>query len=133
MYEPLQHTLIIMTLSGPVDYAKTYFLHLTLTTIYGEPDYSSLTKLKSELKVNAFKVTLDLGGGGHGHLGLVLTPHEYSIISAVPYACPLHPGTINFPNGTSQPESIQLTLTHADAIRVFRDMVDLEKVFINIT
>ena len=75
-----------MTTTGPVDYAKTYFLHPTLTTIHGEPNYASLKLLKKELKANASTVTSDLGGGGHGHLGLVLTPHEYSMISAVPYA-----------------------------------------------
>ena len=52
-----------MTQSGPVDYAKTYFLHQTLTKIQGEPDYSTLKILKKELKANASRVTSDLGGG----------------------------------------------------------------------
>ena len=122
-----------MTSSGPVDYTNTYFLHPNLTTIHGEPGYSSLKKLKSELKANASRVTSDLGGGGYGHLGLVLTPHKYSMISRVPYVCPLHPGPVDIPNGTSQYESMQLTLAHAEVIRVFRDTVELEKVLVNIT
>ena len=80
-----------MTVTGPVDYAKTYFLHPTLTTIHGEPDFPTLKKLKTELKANASRVTSDLGGGGHGHLGLVLSLREYSMISAIMYARPVHP------------------------------------------
>ena len=123
MYEPFQHTLLSMTLSGPVDYAKAYFLQPTLTTIHGEPDYYSLKKLKPELKANASRVTSDLGGGGHGHLVLVLAPHEYSMISVVPYVCQLHPGALDIPNGTLLHESMRMTLAHAEAIRLFRDMV----------
>ena len=51
-----------MAQSGPVDYAKAYFLHQTLTNIQGEPDYSTLKILKKELKANASRVTSDLGG-----------------------------------------------------------------------
>ena len=117
-----------MTLSsGPVDYAKTYFLHPTLTPIHGEPEYSSLKILKKELKANASRVTSDLGGGGHGHLGLVLTPQEYSMISAVPYARPGHPGQLIIPPGTTQHESVRLTHAHAEATRVFRETVELER------
>ena len=119
--------------SGPVDYAKTYFLHTTLTPIRGEPDYATLKILKKELKSNASRVTSDLGGGGHGQLGLVLTPHEYSIISAILYTRPVHPGTLVIPPVTNQHESTRLTLAHAKAIRVFRETVELEKVLINLT
>ncbi len=37
-----------MAQSGPVDYAKAYFLHQTLTNIQGGPDYSTLKILKKE-------------------------------------------------------------------------------------
>ena len=37
-----------MTTLGPVNYAKTYFIHLTLTTVHGEPDYSSLKIAKND-------------------------------------------------------------------------------------
>ena len=66
-------------LSGPVDYTKTYFLHPTLAPIRGEPDYATLKILKKELKANASRVTSDLRVWAYVHLGLVLTPHEYSI------------------------------------------------------
>ena len=122
-----------MTLSGPVDYAKTYFIHQTLTGIQGEPSYSTLKILKKELKANSSRVTSDLGGGGHGHLGLVLTAHEYSMISAVIYARPVHPGPLNILPGTPNHKATRLTLTHSESIRIYRETVELEKVLINLT
>ena len=116
-----------MTLSGPVDYAKTYFLHQTLTAIQGEPSYSTLKTLKKELKANSSRVTSDLGGGGHGHLGLVLTPHEYSMISAVIYARPTHPGALIIPAGTTHHEATRLTIEHNENVRVYRETIELEK------
>ena len=113
--------------SRPVNYAKTYFLHLTLTLIQGEPEYSIFKILKKELKDNASRVTSDLEGGGHDHHGLALTPHEYSIISAVLYAFPVHPGMLAIPPMTSQHESTSLTFAHAKVVRVFRKKVELEK------
>ena len=65
---------------APVNYVKTHFSHLILTKIHGEPTYFSLNILKQELKANASGVTWDLGGGAHGHLGLLLTPTEYLLI-----------------------------------------------------
>ena len=47
----------------------------------------------------------DLGGGVNGHLGLLLTPAEYTIFSPIPYVRPLHPEALNIPLGTTQHES----------------------------
>ena len=116
---------------GPVDYVKTYFIHPPLTKVHGEPIYSSLRILKQELKANASRVTSDLGGGGHGHLGLVLTPQEYSMISAILYARPIHPGTLVIPQRTTQGEATRLTQAHSAAARLYRETVELEKVLIN--
>ena len=37
-------------------------------------DYNALKELKEQIKTNATAIYSDLGGGAHGHLGLVLTP-----------------------------------------------------------
>ena len=55
------------------------------------------------------------------------------MISAVLYACPVHPGKLFILPGTTQHESVRLTHAHAEAIRVFRETVELEKVLINLT
>ena len=74
------------------------FEYTSLNKIHGEPDYEQLKVLKDKLKTNATKIPSDLGGGGFGHLGLVLSPAEYANISPVPYVHPLHHGVLTIPN-----------------------------------
>ena len=100
--------------SGLVDYAKTYFIHSTLTKVHGELTFSSLKTLKQELKANASWVTSELGGGVHGHLGLVLNQIEYLLISALTYTQPLHLGILNMKVNTTYHEAKRLSMEHAE-------------------
>ena len=74
-----------------IDYT-TYFTVKVLLKNHGEPDYIQLKNFCNPLKANASQVTRKLGGGSHGHLGLILTPEEYALVSPTPYICPVHPG-----------------------------------------
>ena len=58
-----------------IDYT-TFFAVKVLPQIHGEPTYVQLKNLKDLLKANAARVTSELGGGAHGHLGLILTPES---------------------------------------------------------
>ena len=78
------------------------FEYQTLPKIHGEPDYEQLKSLKDKLKTNATKIPSELGGGGYGHLVLVLSPREYANITATPYVKPLHPGVLNIAANTSE-------------------------------
>ena len=51
-------------------------------------------------------VVSDLGGGAHGHLGIVLNPVDYGLISVEPYVRTPHPGALNIPAGTALHETI---------------------------
>ena len=82
------------------------------------------------MKSNTASVTTDLGGGTHGHLGLVLTPAEYTVVSAVPYVRLAHPGNGIIPPGTAQHEATHLQSNHQAAIRLFRETVDVKKALI---
>ena len=86
--------------------------------------------MKSQLKGNAVAVTCDLGGGQFGHLGLVLPPPEYALISAVPYVRPAHPGALVIPAGTAQHEAIHLRDEHKENIRLFRKTIGVEKILL---
>ena len=113
--------------STNIDYVDTYFENPTLTKIHGEPTYDALKTMEDELKTNATGVTSDLGGGGHGHLGLVLNPIRYALISPVPYVRPVHPGPLVIPPGTTQHESTRLRNEHKELIKLYRETVDVEK------
>ena len=113
-----------------IDYINTHFEIPVLDRIHGEPNYNTLYALKKQLKANAAQVTSDLGGGANGHLGLVLMPLEYTHVYAHPYVKPAHPGTLTIAAGTTQHEATRLREDHKDAIRVFREITDSEKVLI---
>ena len=116
--------------STNINYVDTYFELSVLTKVHGEPTYEKLKAIKNELKSNACTVTSDLGGGTHGHLGLVLTAAEYAAISATPYARPAHPGPLTIPAGTAQHEALRLRNEHKEQIRLFRETIDVEKALI---
>jgi hypothetical protein len=84
------------------NYQETNFEYKDLTRIHGEPTFEALKTLSKELKANAQSVYSNLGGGQHGHLGIVLTPAAYGLISNTPYETPTHPGQMTIPPGTTQ-------------------------------
>ena len=79
-----------------IDYISNSFVYTTLTKIHGYPTFVSLTILKS----NARAVSSDLGGGAHGHLGLILSPQEYALVSPMPYVFLDHPSNFNLQQTT---------------------------------
>jgi hypothetical protein len=88
--------------STNINYVVTYFEFRTLTKIHGEPTYESLKTITNQLKANACNVTSNIGGEAHGHLGLVMTPTEYSSVLSVLYLRPVHTGALSIPSGTAQ-------------------------------
>ena len=119
-----------MSTSTNIDYIDTYFQIPVLTKIHGEPTYHTLKILKNELKANASSVQSNLGGGSHGHLGLVLTRAEYALIAIAPYINPPHPGQLNIAPGTANHEAERLTREHRELVREWRETVDIEKALI---
>lgn len=68
------------------------FPYPTLTKIRGEPNRKNLTIIFDELKANASDIITNLGGGNHGHLGLLYDPAEYLALAGVAYTPPAQPG-----------------------------------------
>ena len=81
--------------TADVDYINTAFEYPELTKIHDVPTYKLLKKIKDELKTNASKVQCDLGGGKHGHLGLILSDADYENVSTTANVRPKHPGTFS--------------------------------------
>ena len=76
----------------------TYFQHKLLTKIHGAPSYDSLQNLLIELKANAGSVPTTLGGGHHGHLGLIVSPERYATLAhTIPWVNPVNPGAFTPP------------------------------------
>jgi hypothetical protein len=74
--------------------------HDPLTPIEGRPTPEAVRKLRQELYANVRGITTDLGGGQHGHLGLLMPADYLALPGAAAYilpptrpALPLHNGT----------------------------------------
>jgi hypothetical protein len=83
----------------------TYFQHKVLTRIHGKPTYESLQNLLTELKANASSVPSTLGGGLHGHLGLLISDARYAALAhTIPWASPGNPGPFDPPTTGTAPQ-----------------------------
>jgi hypothetical protein len=83
----------------------TYFQHKVLTKIHGKPTYESVQNVLTELKANAGSVPTTLGGGQHGHLGLLLSDARYTALAySLPWVTPGNPGPFLPPAGGTGPQ-----------------------------
>ena len=81
-----------------VDDIRSVFLESTVQKMIGEPTYESIKALHKILKSNNASIATTLGGGNHGHLGLVLQPALYTVVTGSNYTAPNNPGaTPNIP------------------------------------
>ena len=64
------------------------------------------------------------------HLGLVLSPVEYVLISNVPYVRPAHQGALIIPHGTAHHDAVRLREEFQENIRLFRETIQVEKALI---
>ena len=108
----------------PIDYAKAYFPEPVLPKIVWIPTFDKLKNMKKSLKSNAASVQSDLGGGAHGHLGLVLKDKVYHAATGEHYVAPNHPGALVIQAGTALHEAVRLREEHTEHIRVFRESAD---------
>ena len=75
-----------------VDEIKEQFSKKEITKISGEPNLKNVQKLEEEIQENASNIDTSLGGGNHGHLGMVMPANDYLALSGTPFAAPQNPG-----------------------------------------
>jgi hypothetical protein len=64
-----------MTASTP-DELIAGFPHSSLPKVAGEPTFEDLKVIRCLLNTNAMSVSSYVGGGSHGHLGILMTNEE---------------------------------------------------------
>ena len=67
----------------------------TVTKIHGQPTNNDLTLLERELIAILANIPTTLGGGNHGHAGILMDPARYLLIAGLPFTNPANPG--NYP------------------------------------
>jgi hypothetical protein len=66
-----------------------------VTKIHGQPTNQDLTILEKELIAILTNIPTTLGGGNHGHAGILMEPARYLLIAGVSFNNPANPG--NYP------------------------------------
>ena len=109
------------------NYQETLFEYPDFSPIHGEPSYESLRILYNQIKANARSIHTTLGGGQHGHLGLVLTPQQYALLYPHPYNRPPRPPPLMIP-AYQLPHEVQTEQArHTEQVRLFNECNNLEQ------
>ena len=112
----------------PLPKIEENFPFKTLTPIIGEPNYPSINLLTQELYANSASLPTTLGGGKHGHLGLVMKASLYNATTKGVFTFPDDPG----PSPKYPDEKIttlvhdKLTNTWASDSYTYRCCVEME-------
>jgi hypothetical protein len=69
----------------------------TVTKIHGQPTNQDLTILEKELIAILANIPTTLGGGNHGHAGILMDPARYLLTAGILFVNPANPG--NYPAG----------------------------------
>ena len=106
-----------------VDDIVAKFPTKTLPIITDEPGYGNINHMVQLLYGNAVALPTTLGGGQHGHIGLIMTPLLYTTLSPTPYVAPNDPGTSPpvLPNNATVGRRETTRLDHKEALRIFQN------------
>ena len=99
----------------------------TVTKIHGQPTNQDIDQLEDELTAIASLFPSDLGGGLHGHAGLVKNDVDYELFAPnTPFVFPANPGV--YPQGNfSAAQRAQAEAEHKALIVQFHSCVGVSK------
>ena len=81
---------------------KDVYSWSTSSKIVGQPTLETIENLENTLKKNASKTHSTMSDSPHGHLGLVLSPQAYGLVSNALYVQPQLPPPLVIPVQTTQ-------------------------------
>ena len=79
------------------------------------------------MKSNAKAIYSNLGGGAHGHLGLVLTEVQYTLIYPTSFVYLTHPGSLLIPDGTTDHANSNMWIAHTNEVCLFPEVTGVEQ------
>ena len=99
----------------------------SLPRIDGEPTYESINEMMQMLYANAVTLPTTMGGGTHGHIGLIMKPALCSTLSEISYEIPLDPGPIPiYAPGSSGLARQQITNEFEESKRIFENHYNMD-------
>ena len=80
-------------MTNPEQETRKAVAECTVTKVYGQPMNRDIDRLEDELTAIASNFHSDLGGGLHGHAGLIKSDADYALIApGTPFVFPANPG-----------------------------------------
>ena len=94
----------------------------TVTKIHGQPTNQDLTILKKELIVILANIPMTLGGGNHGHAGIIMDQTKYLLTAGVPFVNLANPGNYpaNVPGNVAQGVQARADAEHKEAVKEYQ-------------
>jgi hypothetical protein len=118
-----------MTASTP-DKLIAVFPHSSLPNVIGEPPFEDLKVIQRLLNTNSMRVSSYVGGGPHGHLGIIMTNEEYFAVAADIFLVPNNPGASSeVVVGMTAAVNVELTLLHREATQVYHTYHNVDEAF----
>jgi hypothetical protein len=105
----------------------------TVTKIHGQPTNQDLMTLEKELIAILVNIPTTLGGGNHGHAGIIVEPARYLLMTGgVAFANPANPGTYpaNVPGNAMAVVRARAEAEHKEFVReyeIFQGVIQATK------
>ena len=114
-------------MTNPEQETRKLVAECAVTTVQGQPTNQDIDLLEDELIAIASNFHSELGGGSHGHAGLVKSTADYEILApGTPFVFPANPGV--YPQGVfPSAQRGQREAEHNALIRQFQTCVGASK------
>jgi len=104
------------------------FPHEELTPIVGDPSSKDIILLKKEMYTNTRSVPSTLGGGAHGHLGMIMPAASYQALTGAAFVPPVHPGPRPvYPPGATQHQIAAIKETYYLELAAFTTFSNVQE------
>jgi hypothetical protein len=96
--------------------------------IDNEPTFEDIQITTRLLNANAISIPSMVGGGAHGHPGIIMTQVEYAAISTSPWVEPYNTNAIPIiPPGTNSVDAAQIARMHAECRRIYTNRINVDQ------
>jgi hypothetical protein len=110
-----------------VDNIIAKFPFKIIPNIPGEPDYEAINQLVQIFYGNSASLTTTLGGRGHGHIGIITTPHLYATLTATPYMTSIDLGVLpNISVASTAPTREMIQTQNMEERRIYDNHTNMD-------